>query len=68
MDSEISLRAGQMQLDLPSAQAMAAEHSGYAGPFCCYITKRGIIESTPFSNRGIRAILVSEIGMMCIQL
>jgi hypothetical protein len=39
---------------------MAAEYSGSAGPFCCYLTKREIIESTLFSRRGIKAVLLSE--------
>jgi len=47
---------------------MAAEYSGYAGPFCYYLAERGIIESTLSSRRGIKAVLGSEICMICIQL
>jgi hypothetical protein len=48
-----------MRMHLPG-RMLLQQYSCYAGPFCCYLTKRGIIESTRFSNRGIKAVLVRE--------
>jgi len=47
-------------MHLPGRMLLQQNIPAYAGPFCCYLTKRGIIESTRFPNRGIKAILVSE--------